>query len=197
MKIILTIIAVLTFLFVVWKKLKEDYVEAQIFSTGFFVLLGFLFGKLLADSFSPGFWFWLSFFGGLIGAILGIIRFNLRVYETLEALVLGCLTILTILFLYDFFLRMDLFSGLSSIVTFGLIIFYQILDSHYKRFTWYKSGRVGFSGLTVVGVFFLIRVIVALSGIDVLSFVGKNDAILSGIFAFISFLSIFNLARQT
>jgi hypothetical protein len=87
-------------------------------------------------------------------------------------------------------------SLLAAVATLILIVTFYFFETKYKNFSWYKSGKVGFSGLAVLGIFFLVRALVALSFSFVLSFAGKFESVFSGITAFLFFLGVFNLARQ-
>jgi hypothetical protein len=194
-KIIANLIGVLVFLFIFWKKLKEDYSSREIFTTGFYILIGGFVGSFLSWKFFPNLWFWLVFIGLLAGFILGVLRFRLRTFETLEAVIIATLPWLSFVFIEDAMAKNRASSFFAFLVVVLLIALYFLLDAHYKRFAWYKSGRVGFSGLTTLGLFFLIRAVVALIFSDVISFVGKIEATISGIVAFIFFFLVFNLSR--
>jgi len=190
------ILGVLAFLFIFWKRLKEDYISNQIFSSAFMVLSGLLIAKLITTYYLAAWWFWLSILSVSVALFLAIKRYRLRVFETLEAVVLSLLPWLSLLFLADSILSSSSLSLGGSILIALLIILFFVFDKHYKRFTWYKSGRVGFTGLTILGLFFLIRAFVALNFHNVLSFSGKNEVYFSVVLAFSSFLILFNLSRQ-
>jgi hypothetical protein len=178
-------------------RLREDYTQNQIFTTGFWVLVGIGCGNILADNFFSDWWFLAGLVGGVLGLLAGIRRFRLRFFETLEAFVISGL------FLFLSVALAELISdySLSSLsLTSGVIFFiaaFLFLDAHYKKFTWYKSGRVGFSGLTILGLFFLTRSIVAMSDLSVLSFVGDFEVVISGILSFASFMAVYNLSEKT
>lgn len=193
----LTLFGVLLFLFLFWRKLREDYPDSQIFSASFFILFGICLGSLVSIYVLPDWWFWLAFLGEATGLFIGILRFHLRVFETIEAGVIATLPLLGVVFLYNFLQKGSHYSFFGIIVVSLLYVLFLFLDKRYKTFTWYGSGRIGFSGLTVLGLFFIIRAVIAVTSLDVLSFVGENDAIFSGLLAFLSFFAIFNLARKT
>jgi len=188
---------VLIFLFLFWKRLKEDYPSEQIFTNSFFVLLGVALGLLIAKKFLPAFWFWGAFLGASLGVLLGVIRSKFRIFEAIEAASLGLLPWLGIYFLGDSIVNSSLPSFLAFFAVTCLVTLFAFLDSHYKNFAWYRSGRVGFSGLTTLAFFFLLRAGFAPFFPFVISFTGRQDAILSGVAAFAFFLLTFNLARQT
>jgi len=199
------IVGIFGFLFLVWKRLVDDYKAEEIFSFGFvvlgFLIVGFLTGVFLnglfpnSSVFSPsGLWFWTAFIFGVIGFIFGFYRFKLRFFEILEGA--------GIAFLFWFFavsfafslettnLKLLLFSTATGI----LIAFFFFIDSRYKSFNWYKSGKIGFSGLTILGLFFLFRAILALFDPTMISFIGKLDAIVDSVVAFVFFVTLFNLS---
>jgi hypothetical protein len=194
--ILTSLLGIVLFLFLFWKRLKEDYLGSQIFSTAFYVLVGILAGFILSRRFFPLAWFWAEIVGIALGFSLGVLRYKLRLFEVLEALGMSLLPWLGIYFLKDSIESTSLVSFLAFFGVTCLITLYAFLDSHYKNFTWYSSGKAGFSGLATLGAFFLLRAAFASFFPFVLSFVDKYEAILSGVAAFIFFLATFNLARQ-
>ena len=196
LKSILYFTACILFLFFYWKRLREDYISSQIFTSGFYILFGIIIGKLISFRFAPDLWFWFSFIGFFLSIWIGILRFKLRIFETFEAAIYAGLTGYLVIQV-DLLINQKTLSILIwVIITLCLITLFLFLDKRYKRFTWYKSGKVGFSGMSVAGAFFLIRSLVALFDNDMLS-LGGYEAILSGIVAFTSFLAVYNLAKQT
>ena len=195
-EIITTFVGVLLYLFFFWKRLKDDYIRNQIFTTAFYglVLLGS--GYLISLYFFSSLRFWFSLVGAIIGFVLGIFRYKLKILEVLEAAVLGLLSIFTLILLGELILSREILYLFSFIVLVLLIILFHLLDKYYKGFAWYKSGRIGFSGLTVIGVFFLIYTIVAVTLSGVISFVGNKDYLISLLLAAISFSLVFKLAKQ-
>jgi len=196
LKILLNTTGAVFFFFLFWKKLKEDYRSPSIFSAAFYILIGIGVLGFLSERFFPEWWFWANVLGVVLGFGLGILRFKLRFFESLEAVVVGLLPWLSFVFLRDAVSNANLPSLIGFVVLFLIIVFYLFIDRHYKRFTWYKSGKVGFSGLMTLGVLFLARTTVAVLFPFVLSFSGPIDSIMSGVIAFTSFLLVFNLARQ-
>lgn len=196
LSVLLNTLGVLVFLFIFWRRLREDYVPGMIFTTSFYILTGVFAGILFSFYFISDWWFWLSILGFALGLGLGVLRFRLRFFETLDALVPGGFFWLSMHYLKDSISSSDLPSLIAFAVLFVLMVLFFILDGRYKRFSWYKSGRIGFAGLTMLGVFFLIRAVIAATFPHVLSFVGTTDIIVSSTFAFFAFLSVFNLARQ-
>lgn len=194
--ILLNLAGIIFFLFLFWKKLKEDYDSESIFTFAVFMAVGIGITSAISQRILPQWWFWASCFGASLGFILGRLKFKFRFFESLEAATIGLLPWLSFIFLQDAISSTSLPSLLAFIVLLLIIVFYIFLDAHYKKFTWYKSGKVGFSGLTTLGVLFLIRTAVAAGFPSMLSFLGPIDSIISGVIAFTSFLLVFNLSRQ-
>ncbi len=203
--VLANLIGGLIFLFFLWRRLKEDYTASKIFSLGFFViggiLAGFLVGTILiipnapkAYFFNPqGVWFWTSLVGGAIVLVVSLIRLKMRLFEGVEAISLGMSFWFLILLISS-----ALIFKLTPVVIYAgivaaLIFLFFFLDKRYKRFTWYKSGKVGFSGLTLLAAFFLVRAAIAIIDPTMLSFIGKIDALISSILSFLFFLSVYNL----
>lgn len=196
MKIIFLFLSIFLFLYSFWKRLKEDYPPNLIFTTAFYCFGGVILAYGVSFYFLPTWWFWGSFVGLSLGLTLGIIRFKLKVFEVIEAVVISIYPALSFIFIYDAITYLSVVSLASVLFIIGLIILFYFVDSRYKRFIWYKSGRVGFSGLVVLGIFFSARAVVAVRFVDVLSFVGAAEPFLSTSAALVCFLSVYYLSRK-
>lgn len=183
------------FLFVFWKRLKEDYSSNIIFNSGMSILLGIALGTVFAKLIAPEWFFWTSFLGSLLGMFLMILKFKLKFYETFESLVLAGIPLISLVFFKDSIISSSLHSFLAFVASLVLIFLAFWLDVNYKNFTWYKSGKIGFAGLFSGIIFFLARTIVAILGISMISFVGKTDIVLSGISTLIFIGLLINLGR--
>ena len=190
-------VGILVFLFIFWKRLKEDFAAEIIFRSSFYILLGVLAGYLVSLNFFPSWFLWIEFLGIIVGLSISIYFLKMRFYETFEALIISVLPWLGFIFLADSVARTVLGSFLAFIVILIMVFMAYWLDTHYKSFAWYKSGKIGFAGMATLGIIFLIRSLIAISGITMLSFVGKIDAIMSGVLAFGCFLLLYNLGRIT
>lgn len=197
MNILVSLSGIIIFLFVFWKRLKEDYATNQIFTTAFYVLSGVGLGYFTSRRFLPNAWFWFVLGGIMFGLTLAGLRYKLRIFEAVEALTVGLLPWLGLFYLKDSIDHSSLFSFLAFFAVTSLLALFSYLDSHYKNFSWYKSGRIGFAGLTTLGLFFLIRGVFASFFPFVISFLGRYEAMISGVSAFVLFLLTFNLARKT
>lgn len=195
-KVLVNVLGVLIFLFIFWKRQKEDFASSEIFSTSFYIIFGALLGAIVSLKLAQSWWFWASFVGSVVAMSLAIVKFRLRVFETIETSVISFLPWLGLVFLVDSVLEKSLTSLLGFVIILALVFMFIYLDLHYKKFTWYKSGKIGFSGLTVLGALFLVRALIALFSSSVLSFSGKFETYLSALVAFLSFFTVFNLARE-
>lgn len=196
-KLGLFLLGFLLFSFFFWRKLKEDYLESQIFTSIFIILGTVLLLLLISLKFFPAWWFWMAFLGFILGLGLATSRFRLRFYETLEAGIVSAFPWLACAFFYDGIKNSSWFSLAYFIFILLFLVLYQTLNVRYKDFGWYKSGKIGFAGLTTLGVFFLTRGVIAILFPFVLSFVGELEAIVSGTMAFLVFLAVFNLSKKT
>jgi hypothetical protein len=208
LQVFISIVAILVFLYFFWRRLKEDYSSEIIFTSGFLILAGmglgyFSFNYLIAPSFSANNFFnplvlgfWGGFWGLWLGLLVSILKYKTRFFETLESALVAVLASLVPLSLLFFLESQDLIFLAAIVVTVLLLTAFFVLDRHYKKFAWYRSGRVGFSGLSITGMFFLIRATTALFLTDKPFFVGRLDVILSSIAAFFFFLLVFNLSRK-
>lgn len=199
MYIFFNILGLLLFLFFYYKRLKEDYGSQIIFSTGFIIaIVGGLFyaASQLIDFLPKQYWYWFALLGATFGYVFSLFRYKLKFFESLEAYGVGLLFWQGIIFLGHSVTNTNVFSLGATLVIIGLLILFFFFEGVYKNLAWYRSGRVGFSGLVTLGTFFLIRSAIALSFDNVLSFVGKIDAIVSGVVALGLFLALYLLARK-
>jgi len=194
--VIVNLLGIVIFLYVFWKKLKEDYISEQIFPTTLFILFGIGVSQILSFYLLPVWWFWLAIIGISLGFAFGVYRYKLRFYESLEALVISLLPWLSLIFLQDAIVNGSWFSLSVFIFIIFTIALYLFLCKQYKRFRWYKSGRVGFAGLMTLGFIFLIRGLTALWAPFMLSFVGVVDAFISITISIVAFGMVYNLSRS-
>lgn len=194
--IIIIVLGNLAFLYLFWKKLHDDYTADEIFSSAYYIILFITLFVVFFLRFAPQFWFWGSVLGIALGSLYSHKKNNLRSMELVESLVISLLPGLLLIYLLNYIRLREISSLFFVIVISFLIGVYRLLNKHYKKFSWYKSGKVGLSGLLVLGIFFLIRSAVAISFVFVLSFAGKYEVYFSGISAFFFFLAVFHLARR-
>jgi hypothetical protein len=194
--IAVNVLGIFIFLFVFWKRLREDYSSEIIFKTASYILVGVLAGFLLSLKFIPVAFFWFTFLGALLGLGFAIWRLKIRFYETFEALIISSFPWLSFIFLLDSVTNSSLISFLAFVATLIFVFISYYLDTHYKTFTWYRSGKIGFAGLLTLSIFFIARSVLAIFTVNMLSFVGlRVEAVISGAAAFICFVLLFNLGR--
>ena len=184
------------FLFFFWRALHEDFASTTIFRSGLIITFGFALGGVLFSAIIPrffpqssvfshtGLWFWGAVVGLTIAFSISQKVFSFPFYETLEAAVVGFLVAMPILSK----------EWLASVLT---LLVYIYLKNKYKTFAWYKSGKVGFAGLSCLGIFFLIRALLALTGSSMLVFtgIGKVEVVVCAALAFLAFFAVYNLSE--
>jgi hypothetical protein len=187
--------------------MKEDYSSQLIFSSGltivfsgiFFVEIFSLISRRLPVSavFAPNqLWFWGAVLGSLIGLAVAVFQKHLKFVETLEAAALAASFPLATVYIVNFIYHKNSLSIALAIFVLLLIALFYFMEGKYRRFPWYKSGRVGFSGLLSVGVYFLLRIIIGISSSQSFSFIGRVDIVLSAVVAFLLFFSLYNLSER-
>lgn len=189
-------LGLIIFLFIFWKKTKEDFSSEIVFKSASLVLLGSSMFYLISFNFFPDWFLWFAFFGGILGLTLAIFSQKVRFYEIFEAFVISMLPWVSLVFLYDSIVVSSFNSFCAFLISLTLIFLSYWLDNNYKRFFWYKSGKIGISGLILLAIVFLIRSIVAFFGIHVISFTGSKELVFSGVAFLISLLLIYFLAKH-
>lgn len=193
---ILGFLGVILFLFVFWKRFKEDYSSDITFQVAASILVGMALGQVISKIFFPDWFFWVSFVGSLIGMLLMVVKFKLRFYETFEALILAGMPFISLMFFNDSIVNSSLNSFLAFVISLVLIFLAYWFDLNYKNFTWYKSGKIGFVGLFTAAIFFSVRTVIAIVGITVVSFVVKFEVFASGLVALVSTGLLINLGKK-
>ncbi|KKT67197.1 MAG: hypothetical protein UW61_C0014G0008 [Candidatus Curtissbacteria bacterium GW2011_GWC1_44_33] len=127
--IVTTLAGMILFLFLFWRRLKEDYPSSQIFTTAFYVLVGILLGYFVSLRVSPLSWFWIELVGITLGFGVGILRYKFRFFEVLEALTLGLLPWLGLFFLRDSINSSSLASFLAFFAVTCLITLFAFFSS--------------------------------------------------------------------
>ncbi|MBU1894578.1 MAG: hypothetical protein KJ983_02015, partial [Candidatus Omnitrophica bacterium] len=132
LKITIGLIGILLFLFLFWKKLKEDYESEIIFTSAFYILSGIAGGLLISARFLPNWWFWLAFLGSTVAFIIAVTKFKLRILEAAEAWIVANLSLFGLAMLADYIQEPILTSGIGTILILVLFVSYFIIDKHYK-----------------------------------------------------------------
>jgi len=191
-------LGIIILLFIFWRRLREDYNSDFIFNTAFYGLILLFAGLAISQAVAGRFWFWFSFWGYAVGIVIGIIRYEMRIFEVIEASVISILPWFGLVFFSDYLLISRAIVSLLAVVVVAIlgIVFY-LIDKHYKKISWYKSGKIGFSGMSLLGIMFMVRGVVAYFTDSMLSFSGSNEVLMSATVAFIAFLTLYNLSKST
>lgn len=164
------IIGIVSFSFILWKKLKDDYPSDLIFRFTLVLLFSGSAGFIFADRWFPDF----SLFAGLVTSSLigayAVKKFNLKFFEVVDAAVISWFwllffirasSVVAVLRLgrADLIIHAYLFSSEGRQVLAGfclaiaMILLYSFLRKRYRGFSWYPSGKVGFMGMSTLFVF--------------------------------------------
>lgn len=191
--IITHILGILIFLFLLWKTLKDDYQYEKIFSLGFVVLVSVAV-SILVLNFTPHlYWFWIMGTIMTISIALAIKKQRMKFFEVIEGFAISILPWLSFYFLNDSIQKSSLSSFLAFWLTLICIFIYFLLKNYYRTFSWYKSGRVGFAGISTLLIFFIVRMISSIFFPYIISFSGKSEIFLSGSTALLLGILLYNL----
>ena len=188
-------VGILLFLFIFWKRLKDDYASEVVFKLGFNILIGIGIAVLLSFKFFKIYFFWAALIGGILLLILSLFKIKAKFYEIFEAFIIASLPWFSGIFLLDSVINSSLSSFLGFLFILFIIFISYYIDAHYKNFNWFKSGKIGFTGFATLFIIFLLRFALAIARINVLSFVGRFEAILSGLGMIACYVSLYNLGK--
>lgn len=194
------------YLFILWRNLKEDYPSAQIFSIGIQTIIGVGLGALLAQFLSSSFqfrfleasqlWFWGAFVGYFLSFSVLVSRAKMRYWEVFQYGFLGAISAFFVLLL-----TLTPTSGIRAVYPLVLIIVsfavYALIQKNYRKFAWYRSGKVGLAGIVAAAVFFMGRSVIAALGLPMLSLAGSIDVVASGLIAFLLFFNAYNISQTS
>lgn len=183
--LIANILGVILLFFLLWKRLKDDYHYEKIFNLGSIVLIGVVVVDVATRYFLQNYWFWIQVVVILALFLWVLSKQKLKFFESLDALIIGLLPWLGLGYLVDSIKNSSLSSFLSFWIILLFIFAYFFLDSQYRRFTWYRSGRVGFAGVVVACLLFISRIILYLIYPQTTSYVSIYDPYLSATFAIV------------
>ena len=182
--LIANIFGIFILLFLLWKILKDDYSYEKIFNLGFLMILGFVIGLVISKYLAKDYWFWIYLLGLTSGFMFAILKQKMKFFDSFEGFVVGSLSWVSLVFLSDAITKSSLSSFVSFWVSLLCIFLFFFLNTVYKSFTWYKSGKVGFSGVVTAIVFFIICAILG------------HEPFLSLTVAFFLFLLLYSLAKK-
>lgn len=201
------ILGISLFMFYYWRRLKEDYVHDLIFTSLGYIFVGVSLGGLVSFLLSRiliavpflnagQLWFWGAFLGWVLAVVANVKLLKFKFFETFEASSIGLLIWLEMLYIANFISTQVVSSLGMSVFVFFLFILFRIFEKKYKQFSWYKSGKVGFSGLISLGIYFSARAVLALISINMVTLAGKIEVIFSTVTAFLLFFAVYYLSEQ-
>ncbi|MEK7472993.1 MAG: hypothetical protein AAB625_03060 [Patescibacteria group bacterium] len=186
--VIANLLGVFLFFFFLWKRLKDDYHYEKVFNLAVIILIGLSLGFFTSLKFFSDYWFWLEIVGVALGFTFVIKNQKIKFIESFEGLIIGLLPWLGLYYLANAILTYNLISFLYFwLVSVSVFLFF-FFDTQYKKFTWYKSGRVGFSGIATLAIFFVLR-----AG---LFYNNTVELILSSVAALLLIILLYNLSRN-
>lgn len=194
--LIANIFAGIVGIYLYWKRLKEDYSAEKIFDSGLGVLSFTLLVYFGSYHFLNQFWFGLTTLCFLLALFIVSNRVKIKYNEILDASLVLVFPLLSSFFFVDSIRRSSLSSFIAFWILLVLIFFFYFLNTLYRSFSWYKSGKIGFSSLVVFGLLFIFRGLTSIFYKDVASFSGNLEIYISTSFVIIFFLLLFNLARS-
>lgn len=155
--IIANLLGIVIFFVLLWKNLKDDYHYEKIFNLSFITLGILLLFNLIAIKLLPNYTFWMQFMGLSVGFGLGIYLQKIKFYESFNAVAVSILPWFSLNYLNQAITNSNLIEFIIFWLGLFLIFIFFLTESFYRKFIWYKSGRVGFSGLLVAGIFFTLQ----------------------------------------
>ena len=194
--VIANILGIFILIFLFWLRLKDDYHYEKIFNLVSFVLAGILIGFISLKFLPSVYWFWVYLIAIIASFTVGIIKLKIRFFESLDSLVISLLPYFGLYLLSQSIKNYSLSSFIGFWIVTVFVFLYFFVDANYRKFTWYKSGRVGFSGLLVAGLFFVVRSVLSVFFVDGPTIIGQLDIYISASFSFVSFLLLFNLSKK-
>lgn len=194
--VIANILGIFLFFYLIWRNLKEDYHYEKVFNLGFIGLSAFLLANFVSHFISGPFWFWILILFLLLGFLIVVKKQRMKFFETIEAYFVGLMPWIGLFYLADSVNKLSLASFVAFWITFILIFIYFYVRTHYRSFSWYKSGKVGFAGLFTLLMFFLSRVIGSLFYNNLVTMAGKYEIYLSGSASLLILVLMYNLFKE-
>lgn len=167
---ILRVVAVLVFVYLTWRNLRDNYQEDVLVSYSWLSLIIFLvvariaFGLINFGVWNDSWTSWLAvwnkpgmdYISGFLGLTLFSLGFaklnNLKVWPFAEDIIVNILIFLSILMLDEFFRnKFSLETGIFFIFLVLMTFFAKFIKDKYRSLVWYKSGKKGF-GFFATGV---------------------------------------------
>ncbi len=194
--VIANILGLFLFFFLIWSSLKDDYHYEKVFNLGFSGIFAILLSNFVSRYIYQEYWFWITILF-LTAAFLAVVKKQkMKFFETLEAYFVGLSPWLALVYLADSITKSSLASYVAFWASLIFIFIYFYFKSHYRSFNWYKAGKVGFSGIVTLLIYFLFRTIVSFFNNSVVSMAGKYEIYLSGSASLLLIVLMYNLFKS-
>jgi len=194
-KIVANFFGAVLFLYLLWRRLKEDYKREDVISAAFLILIADYLGFLLAKYLLPGWWFWVCLVFSFSALYFSSRKFKIKIFEAIDAYVFSSFSLLTMYLLQLLISDPSLVLGLTFLVSLIFVAAFLVVNANYKRFRWYKSGRVGFTGIAISALFFLTKGVIALFADGVVLFSGVVEPYLAFTLVAVCVFIIYRLSR--
>lgn len=176
LKILVLAPAIVISFFVVWRRLREDYQDNEIFPLSIGIMGGVFVGSVGASFITPyvgDVRFWGGVIGGIGSGVWLTKKISIRFFEALEAVVPA-------VFLYLLFQGIISVSSPITIVKFAdpllaivSLLAFVYVSKKYRRFMWlYPSGKIGLGALLSSLAFFTGTIMIAILRPGMLSWQG-------------------------
>lgn len=167
LKILILGVALLISLFIVWKRLREDYQDSEVFSLSLGIIGGALVGYIGASFLTPYLGdvrFWGAVIGGVGSGVWLTKKTSIRFFEALEAATPAVFVFLMFEALNISLTSLSRFevAQFAVFIQLGIVILVFIyLAKNFRHFMWYPSGKIGIASMTATSLFFLSRALLA------------------------------------
>jgi hypothetical protein len=182
--------------FIVWKRLKDDYLNYQIFNSYLLVVILIIIGNFIVKNYISNIIFWMDVTAVLIGVFYAFVKYRMRFIETSEAFLVSFLLYLNVYYFDYMFIMKDYRIILISLVTLLSFATFFIFEKLYKSFTWYKSGKIGFSGYAAFFIFMVTRALFSYFFKDLPFYGFYYDSLFSAITALIIMIVVYTIGNR-
>lgn len=170
--------ALIVFLYVFWKRLKDDYIANQIFSVAFLSIAGFISAVIYLKLFSFNWSFWGITVGVIFGMLVGVYRFKIKLLDALNSEIVAWSPLIIGAGVFTGITLADNLMIILSLIFGILYLSNDLILKLVQDVTKFKYGRSHISGLIVISLYMVLRFILAIYHNKVLFFL-DYDAVIS------------------